>query len=76
MLITAPQGGQLDSTEAQTAAVELRRAMIQVDGVDRVGQPTWSDDRRALLLPISLARDADKQPDAATLETGDRFGAA
>ncbi len=67
VLIT-PKAGQLDAAEAQAAAIDVRREMSDVAGVTSVGRPVWAKDRDAMLISISLARDQDQQPDAATLE--------
>ena len=50
VLITAPDGGQLDATEAEDAAAALGRGGSDVEGVDEVAEPQWSPDRSALLV--------------------------
>ena len=59
MLITAPDGGQLDATEAEDAAAALVAGLSDVEGVDEVAEPQWSPDRSALLVSAQLARDQE-----------------
>ena len=63
MLITAPDGGQLDATEAEDAAAALVAGLGDVDGVDEVAEPQWSPDRSALLVSAQLARDQEDVDD-------------
>ena len=67
VLITTRGDQAIDRADATAAADQVRRAMTRVHGVDRVGDPVWSPQRAAMLVPISLARDQDAQPDAAAL---------
>ena len=59
VLITAPDGGQLDATEAEDAAAALVAGLSDVEGVDEVAEPQWSPDRSALLVSAQLARDQE-----------------
>ena len=59
VLITAPDGGQLDATEAEDAAAALVAGLSDVKGVDEVAEPQWSPDKSALLVSAQLARDQE-----------------
>ena len=59
VLITAPDGGRLDATEAEDAAAALVAGLRAADGVDQVAEPQWSPDRSALLVSAQLARDQE-----------------
>jgi RND superfamily putative drug exporter len=58
VLITAGHG-TLASAEAEAAATDVRRGMQPLDEVKDVGQPVWSKDHTALLVPITLVSDED-----------------
>ncbi len=71
VLITGTGGDKLGAhvtAEAKAAAAEVRRGMADVDGVTTAGQPVWSADRSALLVPVTLTRDEDRLPEAGSLE--------
>lgn len=83
VLITAD--GTLAADRARAAAGQVADQMRQVDGVTGVGEPQWSPDRSAVLLPVQLARDhenaapllavtdraAEAYPDLEIAQTGD-----
>lgn len=52
--------GELDEADASAAAEQLRSRMLEVDGVEGVSEPQWSEDRSALLVAVQLARDHDE----------------
>ena len=56
-----PEGGQLDAAEAEAAAIDVRREMADVDGVDEVAEPEWSPDRSALLDRRPARRDQESR---------------
>lgn len=61
VLITG--AGDLDDAAAQDAAAEIAARMAEVDGVEAVADPQWSEDRSALLLSVQLARDHEDVTD-------------
>ena len=58
VLITA-DGQNLDQADAESAAARVADDFATLEGVDAIGEPQWSPDRSALLVPIQLARDGD-----------------
>ncbi|GAA3517245.1 MMPL family transporter [Aeromicrobium panaciterrae] len=62
VLITAADG-TLDPDQAETAATQVSEAAVDVKGISDVGPPIWSESRDALLVPITLAGDADDAAD-------------
>lgn len=58
VLITAPEG-TLDVDQAETVATQVREASTDVKGVSNVGPPIVSEKRDAVLVPITMAGDAD-----------------
>ncbi len=67
VLITAREG-RLDSAEAEAVAAEVRREMSPLAEVRTVGEPAWSEDRSALLVPLELTDNADDDPDITPLQ--------
>ncbi len=59
VLVTAATQDPLDRADAEAAAAELADGLRAAEGVARVGDPVWSQDRSALLLPAQLARDQE-----------------
>ncbi|WP_129837700.1 MMPL family transporter [Streptomyces sp. RFCAC02] len=59
VLITAESGGALDTGAARRAAGELAGRMAALPEVERVDEPVLSPDGRALLLPVTMAGDAE-----------------
>ncbi|RYP82090.1 MMPL family transporter [Nocardioides guangzhouensis] len=59
VLITAPDGEQVDRADAEGAAAAVREDMRSVDGVTAVAEPQWNADGTALLVAVQLARDHD-----------------
>lgn len=64
VLITAPQGADLDRARAEVVAATIRQEMADVPEVEEVTAPLWSQDRSALLVAVRLA--ADHEQDGAT----------
>jgi RND superfamily putative drug exporter len=62
VLVTDPDG-PLDKAAATTAIGELRQRMTRLPAVHGVGQPVWSENGRAVLLPIELNGTADDARD-------------
>jgi putative drug exporter of the RND superfamily len=60
VLITAPDGAELDPGRAEAAAEAIGREMAEVPGVEEVGAPVWSEDRSALLVAVRLAQDQEE----------------
>ncbi|MDX6282551.1 MAG: hypothetical protein QOH03_3622, partial [Kribbellaceae bacterium] len=58
VLLTDPDG-PLDKAAATAAFAQLRQKMTAIDAVASVGQPVWSGNGKAALLPISLKGNAD-----------------
>jgi RND superfamily putative drug exporter len=59
----------LDRAAAERAAEQISRRMARVSVVRRVGEPTWSPDHRALLVPVVLApAPGGGDPDVAALQ--------
>ncbi|MFI6828893.1 MMPL family transporter [Kribbella sp. NPDC050241] len=63
VLLTDPDG-PLDKTAATTAMTQLRQKLTALDSVQVVGQPVWSENGKAALLPIELKGTADDAADA------------
>ncbi|WP_406050579.1 MMPL family transporter [Kribbella sp. NBC_00889] len=63
VLLTDPDG-RLDKTAATTAMTQLRQKLTALDSVQAVGQPVWSENGKAALLPIELKGTADDAADA------------
>jgi putative drug exporter of the RND superfamily len=59
VLVTAATQDRIDRADAEAAAAELAEGLLAAEGVARVGDPVWSQDRSALLLPAQLARDQE-----------------
>ncbi|MGH3346689.1 MAG: MMPL family transporter [Nocardioides sp.] len=59
VLVTSAAQDPLDRADAQAAAAELADRLRAVEGVARVDDPVWSQDRSALLLAAQLARDQE-----------------
>ena len=57
VLITDADGGNLDREAGETAASELQEEMSALPEVGEVGQPIWSENGQAVLLPLQLATD-------------------
>lgn len=66
VLITAPKG-ILDTKDAELVAAEVSRKAADAPGVAGVGPPIWSKSHDALLVPITMAGNAD--------DAGDHVGA-
>lgn len=62
VLLTDPDGA-LDKAAATTAIKQLQQKMTAIDAVASVGQPVWSANGKAALLPISLKGNADDAAD-------------
>ncbi|NRQ49500.1 MMPL family transporter [Aeromicrobium stalagmiti] len=62
VLITAPTGS-LDLDRAQTVATQVSEAAVDVKGVADVGPPLVSQQRDAVLVPITMSGDADAAAD-------------
>jgi RND superfamily putative drug exporter len=62
VLLTDPDG-TLDKTAATTALAQLRQKLTAIDAVSAVGQPVWSENGKAALLPIELKGNADDAAD-------------
>ncbi|MFG1621316.1 MMPL family transporter [Kribbella sp. NPDC049227] len=63
VLLTDPDG-RLDKAAATTAMTQLRQKLTALDSVQAVGQPVWSGNGKAALLPIELKGTADDAADA------------
>ncbi|TCC53749.1 MMPL family transporter [Kribbella capetownensis] len=63
VLLTDPDG-RLDKAAATTAMTQLRQKLTTLDSVQEVGQPVWSENGKAALLPIELKGTADDAADA------------
>ena len=64
VLIMSRSGGVLDDAALSTAR-DLAAALADVEGVEAVGRPVWSSNRRALLVSAQLSKD---QEDATALQ--------
>ncbi|TDO43171.1 RND superfamily putative drug exporter [Kribbella sp. VKM Ac-2527] len=62
VLVTDPDG-PLDKAAATKALTQLRQKMTAIDAVDSVGEPIWSANGKAALLPIELKGNADDASD-------------
>ncbi|MBW9207267.1 MMPL family transporter [Mumia sp. zg.B17] len=58
VLITA-ESGVLERTAADQAYESLRAGAEGIAHVDAVGPPTWSEDRSAMLVPLTLEKGVD-----------------
>ena len=58
VLITAPEG-DLDLDRADAAAEQVTEASKDIDGVAGIGAPVMSEQRDALLVPITMSGDAE-----------------
>jgi putative drug exporter of the RND superfamily len=63
VLLTDPDG-PLDKAAATTAMTQLRQKLTPLDSVQAIGQPVWSENGKAALLPIELKGTADDAADA------------
>jgi RND superfamily putative drug exporter len=69
VLVTSPDGEQLDPVAVGQIAGEVSTAMAPLDGVTAVGDPVLSRDMRAALIAITLQEtDGNSLPDVAPLE--------
>jgi putative drug exporter of the RND superfamily len=63
VLITSADG-DLDRDSAESAASDVRQRMSQLPEVGQVGQPVWSEDGAAVLVPLQLTTsDEEKAED-------------
>jgi RND superfamily putative drug exporter len=62
VLVTDPDG-PLNRAEVTTALAQLKQKMTAIDSVDTVGEPVWSENGKAALLPIELKGSADDAAD-------------
>ena len=58
-VIITSDAAQLDRDAAQPAIEALRTGIADVDGVDGVGKPIASQDGSAMLVPVTMAGDAE-----------------
>ncbi|WP_328525916.1 MMPL family transporter [Kribbella sp. NBC_00359] len=63
VLLTDPDG-PLDKAAATTAITQLQQKLKALDPVQAVGQPVWSDNGKAALVPIELKGTADDAADS------------
>ncbi|WP_405069476.1 MMPL family transporter [Kribbella sp. NBC_01510] len=63
VLLTDPDG-PLDKAAATTAITQLQQKLRALDPVQAVGQPIWSDNGKAALVPIELKGTADDAADS------------
>ncbi|WP_329482354.1 MMPL family transporter [Kribbella sp. NBC_01484] len=63
VLLTDPDG-PLDKAAATTAITQLQQKLRALDPVQAVGQPVWSDNGKAALVPIELKGTADDAADS------------
>ena len=59
VLITATQGGRLDSRAAKAAASDVVRRMKALPEVESVGRPVAAPDRTGVLVPVTMKGDAE-----------------
>lgn len=59
VLITSPQGA-LEAGQAESAASQVSSSAAKVKGVADVGPPIWSQERDAVLVPITMSGTADE----------------
>ncbi|WP_343975811.1 MMPL family transporter [Kribbella koreensis] len=62
-VLVTDAGQKLDKVAATAAFAQLRQKMTAIDAVASVGQPVWSGDGKAALLPISLKGNEDDAAD-------------
>ncbi|HET6988824.1 MAG TPA: MMPL family transporter, partial [Kribbella sp.] len=63
VLLTDPDG-PLDKAAATTAIAQLQQKLTALDPVQAVGQPVWSENGKAALVPIELKGTADDAADS------------
>lgn len=66
VLITAKGSNPLDEAAATSAADDVRRRMAALPAVASVAEPTWSADRTALLVDVTLRGDSETAEDDVT----------
>jgi putative drug exporter of the RND superfamily len=62
VLLTDPDG-PLDKAAASTAIAQLQQKLTALDSVQAVGQPVWSENGKAALVPMELKGTADDASD-------------
>ncbi len=62
VLLTDPDG-QLDKAAASTAIAQLQQKLAALDSIRSVGQPVWSENGKAALVPMELKGTADDASD-------------
>ncbi|GAB2633586.1 MMPL family transporter [Kribbella swartbergensis] len=62
VLLTDPDG-PLDKAAASTAIAQLRQKLEALDSIESVGQPVWSENGKAALVPMELKGTADDASD-------------
>jgi RND superfamily putative drug exporter len=62
VLLTDPDG-PLDKAAASTAIAVLQQKLKALDSIQAVGQPVWSEDGKAALVPMELKGSADDASD-------------
>jgi RND superfamily putative drug exporter len=62
VLLTDPDG-PLDKAAASTAIAQLQQKLEALDSIQSVGQPVWSENGKAALVPMELKGTADDASD-------------
>jgi putative drug exporter of the RND superfamily len=62
VLLTDPDG-PLDKAAASTAIAQLQQKLTALDSIQAVGEPVWSENGRAALVPMELKGTADDASD-------------
>jgi putative drug exporter of the RND superfamily len=69
VLVSSPDGDQLDQSQVRAVAVEVRDALAPLAGVQNIGKPVLSQDQKAALIPIVLDETSGNDPpDVAPLQ--------